>query len=382
MKKTLLLTENFPPINGGSGRWFWELYSRLPTDKVFIATHNVEGSESFDKLHNLNIIRLSLVSREWGLRSSLGLKFYWKSFWAIRKLIKKHDIEEIHCGRVIHEGVTAWLLHMFSGISYRCFIHGEDVETAATSREQSWLVRQVCKNAINLICNSHNSASLVQSLGFSSLDKCDVLHPGVDTERFKPSPVDNTFRAKMGWERKFVLLTVGRLQMRKGQDMLIKALPQLLENNENLHYAIVGKGEALEELKTLVSDNNLSENVDILTDADDNLMTKCYQQCDLFVLPNRTIGNDIEGFGMVLLEAQACGKFVVAGDSGGTKEALLEGKTGFIINCSSVSNVAIGLAKSINEVHSRILDPTAIHEDIHMKFGWGHHVSKFKRIIG
>lgn len=75
----------------------------------------------------------------------------------------------------------------------------------------------------------------------------------------------------------------------------------------------------------------------MLTDCDDETMIKCYQQCDVFILPNRTEGQDIEGFGMVLVEAQACAKPVIAGDSGGTKETLVAGETGEIVDATKVS---------------------------------------------
>ena len=83
-------------------------------------------------------------------------------------------------------------------------------------------------------------------------------------------------------------------------------------------YAIIGAGEELEELERLVEREGLARHVAFLGECNDRDLIAAYQQCDLFVLPNRQVGRDIEGFGMVLLEAQACGKPVIAGASGGT----------------------------------------------------------------
>lgn len=379
-KKILLLTENFPPIEGGSGRWFWELYTRLTEHHVTILTHDIDGGRQFDNGHDLNLIRFPMSCPEWGFKSIKGLKFYWSLFRKVKSLIKSHNIDEIHCGRVIPEGVVAWLVKKVTGVPFVCFVHGEDVETAATSREQSLMVKHVCKNSEYLICNSENSANLVESLGFAARDKCVVLNPGVDTQKFRPAPPDADFRENLGWDDKIVLLTVGRLQKRKGQDYLIQALPKLLNTFPNLHYAIVGRGECEDLLRALVVEYDLIDHVSIHTDLDDEQLIKCYQQCDVFILPNRTISNDIEGFGMVLVEAQACGKPVVAGDSGGTRETMEVGVTGEIIDCSSPDRLATQL--------TRVLDNDALNSfgasglnHVNATLDWKAHVIKAQQLF-
>jgi len=380
MKKTLLLTENFPPKEGGSGRWFWELYSRLPNDKVLIVANDTPEGREFDKTHELDIVRIELESTEWGLASTKGLGFYWETIRKVLKLIKEHGIEEVHCGRVIPEGVIARALKLLAGARYNCFVHGEDVETAATSREHSLLVKNVCKNASMLICNSENTANIVRKLGFDSGSKCEVLHPGVDTSRFEVAAPDTSFRQKMGWSGKRVLLTVGRLQRRKGQDFLIKSMPALLNEFPDLFYAVVGRGECYDELISLVDQHELHDNVCVYPDMDDEALIKCYQQCDIFILPNRTIGNDIEGFGMVLVEAQVCGKPVIAGDSGGTRETMNIGKTGHIIDCSSTENLLNGLSPILR--NREIVDGEVdIADYAKNRFNWDQHVAKAKRLF-
>ena len=380
MKKTLLLTENFPPKEGGSGRWFWELYSRLPNDKVLIVANDTPEGREFDKTHELDIVRIELESTEWGLASTKGLGFYWETIRKVLKLIKEYGIEEVHCGRVIPEGVIARALKLLAGARYNCFVHGEDVETAATSREHSLLVKNVCKNASMLICNSENTANIVRKLGFDSGSKCEVLHPGVDTSRFEVAAPDTSFRQKMGWSGKRVLLTVGRLQRRKGQDFLIKSMPALLNEFPDLFYAVVGRGECYDELISLVDQHKLHDNVCVYPDMDDEALIKCYQQCDIFILPNRTIGNDIEGFGMVLVEAQVCGKPVIAGDSGGTRETMNIGKTGHIIDCSSTENLLNGLSPILR--NPEIVDGEVnIADYAKNRFNWDQHVAKAKRLF-
>ena len=380
MKKILLLTENFPPIDGGSGRWFWELYSRLPRQNIIVATHDIEGSEVFDNHHDLNVIRMPMHSTEWGLNSKSGITFYFRTVKQVLKLIKRHNINEIHCGRVIHEGVIARVVKLITGVPFICFVHGEDVETAATSREQALLVKWVCKGSKKLVCNSENSRNLVAGLGFESTSKCEVLNPGVDTSRFVPALADQAFRTKMEWEGKRVLLTVGRLQRRKGQDHMLAALPELLKTCPDLFYAIVGRGECEAELRSFIENNGLSSNAGVYTDLDDEALIKSYQQCDIFILPNRTIENDIEGFGMVLVEAQACGRPVIAGDSGGTAETMIVGKTGEIIDCSNPQNIVKGLLPILQDSSFNRFGENAV-EHVKNSLDWDAHVKKAKALF-
>jgi phosphatidylinositol alpha-1,6-mannosyltransferase len=347
--KTLLITENFPPKSGGSGRWFWELYSRLPHTEYSVLAGEWKDSDSFDTDSVLSISRYSLSSPEWGFISLTGAFFYLKTVWRIRKQIKQHNITRLHCGRVLPEGVMAWILNIFTGIPYSCYVHGEDLETAASSREQNFLCRQVIKRATKIICNSQNSANLVAKFGEAASRKAIVFHPGVDSSQFVPAEPNVEIRARLNWLDKKVVLTVGRLQARKGQDMMIRALPAIKKNIPNILYAVVGDGDCLTMLQNMVAELGVGDNVQFLREITDQQMIQCYQQCDLFILPNRTIGNDIEGFGMVLVEAQSCAKPVIAGDSGGTSETLIEGQTGFIIDATREHNIVATVVELLTD---------------------------------
>lgn len=335
--KTLVLTQNFPPASGGSGRWFWELYSRLGNDYI-VAADKMADSEVFDSNAPMAIHRLPLYSPQWGVANLQGLKYYWQSFRSLRRLVKEQDISYIHCGRVLPEGLMAWMLKKTLGIPYLCYVHGEDLEASALSRELNSLTKLVMRSADKIICNSHNSANIVSRVDDSVNHKVTVMHPGADTNKFYPvENKDEDFLSSMGWDGKSVILTVGRLQARKGQDKMIEAMPEILKRCPQAHYVIIGHGESRPHLEHLIESLALQDHVQMLTDCDDETMIKCYQQCDVFILPNRTEGQDIEGFGMVLVEAQACAKPVIAGDSGGTKETLVAGETGEIVDATKVS---------------------------------------------
>jgi phosphatidylinositol alpha-1,6-mannosyltransferase len=152
--KTLLITENFPPKSGGSGRWFWELYSRLPQGEYEVLAGEDPSALKFDNDASLLIMREDLTSTEWGFVSVKGLQFYISRVLQIRKIVKRNNITNLHCGRVLPEGVIAWLLNILTGIPYTCYVHGEDLETAQSSREQYFICGQVIKRAKNIICNT------------------------------------------------------------------------------------------------------------------------------------------------------------------------------------------------------------------------------------
>lgn len=365
----LLSSEIFPPTHGGSGRWFYELYSRLPDVAVSVLTHTQHDHlDSFP--HPL--ISSFMVSEEWGLKSITGLQFYWRQILKTYNECKSRQITQIHASRILHEGFVCAVVSRWLNIPLIIFVHGEDVETSAISREHDMMARWAFKQASLVICNSYNSASILNKNRYALGKNIQICHPGADMQRFIPAQHDHDFKRKMGWENKFVLLTVGRLQARKGQDMMIRALSEILKIKPNLHYVIVGDGEDKARLLSLVDEYSLHHHVQFLSGMDDKSLLACYQQCDLFILPNRTINNDIEGFGMVLVEAQACAKTVVAGHSGGTVETLRDGETGFIIDCDNADNLRDGLVPIIEREDLTSIGQAG-NEFVRSMFSWERH---------
>jgi len=338
--KTLLLSEIFPPMTGGSGRWLWEVYSRMPRDRFVIAAGQHDLAADFDESHGLDVRRLSLTLDEWGLRSWQALRCYWGLFRKLRRIVREENVTAIHCGRCLPEGWLAYLFRKIYGIPYVCYIHGEDVESAASSRELSWMVQGIVTHSDRRIANRENTASLLTDCWQVPRSQISVLHPGVDTTGFVPAPRDEAVQMQLGWQDRTVILTVGHLQKRKGHDMTIRALPEIRHAVPDVLYAIVGNGEERNSLEELVEATQTGEHVQFLGEVSDEDMIRCYQQCDLFALPNRQVGRDIEGFGMVLLEAQACGRPVLAEASGGTRETIRPGETGIVTPCESPELVA------------------------------------------
>ncbi len=337
---SLLISEIFPPKTGGSGRWFWEVYRRLPRDQFVIAAGEDAGQAEFDRGHDLRLIRLHLTFRSWGLLGWQALKDQWRLLRKIRAIIHHYGIDTLHCGNCLPSGLPALALNYLYQIPYLCFIHGEELSVVQHSRELTWWMRQILRRASVLIANSHSTAALLQNEWHIPSAKIRVVYPGVDTQRFVPAPRNARVRARLGWGDRPVILTVGRLQKRKGHDTMILALQRIKAAFPGILYAIVGDGEERQSLHNLTRREGMTDHVQFVGEIDDDRMLDHYQQCDLFALPNRQVGGDFEGFGMVLLEAQACGRPVLAGASGGTKETMRIPQTGRVVPCESPEPIA------------------------------------------
>lgn len=330
--RILLVSAVFPPQPGGSGRWMHELYRRLSAENLVVAAGEHPQQTEFDA-ESLDIRRIPLRFGSWGCVGRRATADYMGLMKRLRQLVKAERIEILHTACVLPEGFAAWCLSRLTGIPYLTYFHGEELQLVSGSRELTWMTRGVMRGAQLLIANSQNTARLLREQWRAPADKIRVLHPGADCSRFVPAEPSEAVRQQLGWQGRRVVLTVGRLQKRKGQDMLLRALPAIRQQVPDLLYAIVGDGEEREALERLTDELGVRAAVQFRGEPDDNELARCYQQCDLFVLPNRQVGQDIEGFGMVLVEAQACGKPVLAGASGGTAETMRIPETGVIIPC-------------------------------------------------
>lgn len=351
--KTLVISRVFPPRVGGSGNWMWELYSRLPLGQYIVAADRSPGSDEFDRRHRLPIKRLSLDLPSWGAFGVGSGSAYARLYRQLVGLARQHDVRAVHAACCLPEGFLAWLVSRRLRIPYLVHAHGEEINVVGSSRELTWMARRVYENAGMIIANSRNTARLAQAKWPSTSDRLQVLSPGVDTQRFCPAPRNLDVRGELGWGDRPVVLTVGRLQKRKGHETMIRALPSILKQSPQVLYAIAGDGDQRAELEQLVDRLGLKASVRFHGESTSDELLSMYQQCDLFVLPNREVAGDIEGFGIVLLEAQACGAAVIAGNSGGTSEAIDAPNSGLVIDCTSPNVLGEKVAELLADAQTR-----------------------------
>ncbi len=345
----LVLSQVFPPRTGGSGRWLWELYRRLRGVTVHVAAGDVPGAAEFDRDSAVPTTRLPLDLPSWGLLGVGALRGYARAFRALRRVVRGCAPDAIHCGKCLPEGLLAVAVKRWKGIPFVCFVHGEELALARTTREFSWLTRLVLRQASLIVANSRHSKDMLVAEWAVAESRIAVLHPGVDTGTFVPAPPDTEVRRRFGWEGRRVVLTVGALQKRKGQDMMIRALPAIRLRCPDVLYAIVGEGWERPYLEALADSQGVRDLVQFRGAPGDTDLVTLYQQCDLFALPNRRVGWDFEGFGIALIEAQACGKPVIAGASGGAPETTQAGVTGVVVPCDEPGALADAVVELLDE---------------------------------
>ncbi len=377
----LLVTHVFPPITGGSGRWFWEIYRRLPLDQVVIAAGEHPNAPDFDAGHDLRVERVPLALPSWGMCSIKGAKGYYRAQRTVRRLIKQHRISHLHCGALLPDGWIGYLCRRLYGIPYMIYMHGEEICYAGSSRELGWMCRKVLSAAEFIVANSQNTRNILLEKWRVPGERIEVLTPGVDCERFQPRAFNGETKRRLGWENRTVILTVGRLQKRKGHDALIRAMPLIRDAIPDVLYSIAGDGEERQNLEGLVDELALRGQVQFRGETTDEELVACYQQCDLFALPNRRIGDDLEGFGMVLVEAQACGKPVIAGNTGGTGETMQQPETGRTLDCDDIGQLSATIKDMLLNREALARSGIRARERVEERFDWAVLTERAKSIL-
>jgi phosphatidylinositol alpha-1,6-mannosyltransferase len=337
-EEALVVSEVFPPSIGGSGELLSNVYRRLSAVRVTVLTDEVPGAPTRSSENGLTVIRQPMRAPSWGLLRPAGLRFHLRQAGVLRRL-SANTPAIIHCARALPEGVGAWLATRTTRGPYLCWAHGEEVAFARGSRELSFLMRRVHKHAAALIANSRNTAAMLTSAG-ARPDSIEVVYPGVDARRFRPGLHGAAdLRARLLAGADILALTVGRLQRRKGHDLVLEALAGIDRRELSIRYVIVGDGEERERLEAMVERLQIPGSVRFAGAVPVDELPMYYAAADIFVHPNRVEGADVEGFGIVFLEAGAAGLPVIAGDSGGVPEAVADGETGLLVSGTSVDQL-------------------------------------------
>lgn len=277
-----------------------------------------------------------MATKHWGLLDVEGAYHHVRLALAVRKLAPAGAV--VHCARALPEGVAAWLSHSTGGPPYISWSHGEDIASARQSREFTWLITRVCHGAAAHLANSRSTGRMLEGLGVPAA-RIHVVYPGVDSTRFRPDVDGSEIRARHGAAGQVILLSVGRLQRRKGHDHAIAAIAQL-DRSIAVRYLVVGDGEERARLEALAGQYGVRDRVTFLGEVPADDLPRYYAACDIFLMPNRIDEGDVEGFGIVFLEAAAAGKPSIGGRSGGVPEAVAEGETGMLVSGTDTAETA------------------------------------------
>jgi len=342
MPRYLVLTELFLPTKGGTAVWFAEVYRRLSGKETHIVTADVPDAATVDATHSNTVHRISMRRVTWLRPESLGMyaNLFIKSLW----LALTHRFTAIHAGRALPEGITAWLVARLTLHPVVIYAHGEELTTWGHGGKYK-AMRFALRHADRVIANSEYTRDALIKMDVNPAS-ISLIYPGVDVTRFHPGLACAELRQTVGVTGTGrLILSVGRLSRRKGFDQVIQALPALIHAGLDIQYVLIGIGEDYDYLFDLARKYGVIDRVHLLGHVSPDDLPRWYNACDVFIMPNREINGDTEGFGMVFIEAAACGKPAIAGQAGGTGAAVVDGVTGFRVDGRDTVAVIIALQR-------------------------------------
>ncbi|MBD3309039.1 glycosyltransferase [candidate division KSB3 bacterium] len=352
LKKCLVLSELYPPLVGGSSTMFASRFALYPPEHVVVLTKTVEKADTFDKSVRYLITRVPLAWK--GPKGFEWLGITWKFIQSGFLLARACKVDVIECARPLPEGVAGYIIAKLLRKKLVVNFHGEDIAVLQNYKVERFLLQRVIRAAQLNLANSRFTESLIQGLGGPQA-RTAVISPG-----FYPKPLEHLDQAKISQMREQIggqpiLLTVGRLQRRKGQDQVIRALPRVIRHFPEVKYVIVGSTQGgtaglAESLQNLAEEVGVSQHVLLVGEVNHGVLPYYYAACDLFLMPNRREpGGDAEGFGIVFLEAGFLGKPVIGGNSGGVPDAVQHGKTGVLVDGESVEEIAEAILQILSD---------------------------------
>lgn len=346
----------FPKNYGGAVQVYHQLLrdqDQLETTVVAPEAPDMREALAFDKAaparFGYRVVRIGrfehIVPAGTSRMRALGdaVRFLAVTWTEWRRVLRQIRPDIVLCGGTFAAG---WLMRALPRHSvFLNYIHGEELTLPVSGPVRRYLYRQqfraLRRADLNIVVSQYSARIARQISG--AAESSFVVHPNfVDTNLFRP-PVDrDALRLGLGWQDRFVLLTVARLTPRKGVDHALRALSQANARGKlppNWLYAIGGVGLQEAELRELCSSLELTEHVRFLGFMQETTMPDFYGAADIFLLPNRVVNGDFEGFGLVFLEANACGTAVIGGRDGGSADAIVNGETGLLVDGQSVGEI-------------------------------------------
>ncbi|MEZ4381271.1 MAG: glycosyltransferase family 4 protein [Nannocystaceae bacterium] len=322
-----MLTQDFPPAVGGIETYSWELARRWvdALEHVVVLAPRQRDAARFDARAPFPVVRTRIPCDLLSVSARA----------AVMPIVRRHRIDAVFSAQ--WQPTPSLLGLRSSGQIPRLFVaaHGRELlfaPFAAAAPIQNACDRlrsRVLREADALFPVSRFTADLISRVG-GERDRVFVVGNGTDPQRFTPGD-GASFRRAYDLEGLPILLTVGRLVARKGIDDVLRALPRLLERHPDLVYVIVGDGPDRGRLEGVVAEHGLRGAVRFLGRLDDDAVVEAFRACDVFVTASRRQGADVEGFGIVFLEANACERPVVGTRSGGIPDAIIDGETGLLV---------------------------------------------------
>jgi len=375
----LLVTPDFPLWDGGISTVSYELtkaLNNIGVSTTVVTPQQMPGDLGFDRSLSFNVVRLA------NPKARITAPYY-QRLRLFSLLFRYRPQGTIACCWFPCGFALARLKRFING-PLAIIVHGSEL-IHYKFRSPFWRrnMHFTLKAADILIPVSHYVEKMLIDLGLPA-EKIHVVENGVDPNLFLETMNKDLARQKLGIANQKVILTVARLVARKGQDIVLRSLPEIVQQVPNVTYFIVGKGSYEGRLKELTKELHLEPYVVFTGFVPQQELPLYYWASDIFVMPSRIEreSGDVEGFGITFLEANVCGKPVVAGKSGGVEDAVVHGKTGFLVNPTSEREVRETIIKLLTDEKLAVSLGWQGRTRILEGFTWNHIAQRYISLLG
>ncbi len=329
--KLLFFTLEFPPQIGGIAAYLAGLIQQYPANKISILVNKGEMENIASRHFSFSIYQRKLL---------MTIPFWprWlPALWHLVRTIRQEKSSFVVVPQLLPLGFVVYLASLVVGIKYIISLHGFDIHLVQQHWRKRIISKIILRQASGIMSNSQfTEQALLQLIGSLSSVPHIIIYPcpSVTRSEVTKDHLQLPTQGKVS-ERPMVLLSVARLVYRKGIDRVIKLLPKLVNRYPSLVYVIVGSGPEREFLQNLATSCGVLKKVYFVGSKRGQDLANYYAAADIFVLPVRSEPPDVEGFGMVFLEAQLFGLPIVATKSGGIPEAVEDGVSGILLSSES-----------------------------------------------
>lgn len=336
MSRVLVVTNDFPPRRGGIETFVRSLCDQIPAERLVVFTSRMPGSPAYDASLRFPVLRDRtgmLVPSRRATRHAV-------------EILRSYGCDRVLFGAAAPLGLMAPALRSAGAAKVVAITHGHETWWARVPGARTAL-RRIGDTADTVTyVSSWCADQIAPALSGRAVSRMRRLTPGVDVERFRPG-CGRDLRTQLGLDGVPVVVCVSRLIARKGQDTLIRAWPRVRSAVPDAVLLLVGGGPGAEQLVELAHD----ESVLFTGPVDWTEIERYVDAGDVFAMPCRTrrFGFEPEALGIVFLEAAACGKPVVAGDSGGVGDAVRHGETGYLVDPYNPVAVAVRLVELLTD---------------------------------
>ncbi|MER6692296.1 glycosyltransferase family 4 protein [Streptomyces minutiscleroticus] len=352
MHKTLIVTNDFPPRPGGIQAFLHNMALRLDPERVVVyastwkrSREGVGATAAFDAEQPFTVVRdrtTMLLPTPGATRRATGL-------------LREHGCTSVWFGAAAPLGLMAPALRAAGAERLVATTHGHEAGWAQLPAARGLLRRIGEATDTVTYLGEYTRSRIAGALSPAAADRMAHLPPGVDEKTFHPGSGGDEVRARLGLTDRPVVVCVSRLVPRKGQDTLIRAMPRILAGEPDAVLLIVGGGPYERDLRRLAEETGVAGSVRFTGSVPWSELPAHYGAGDVFAMPCRTRrgGLDVEGLGIVYLEASATGLPVVAGDSGGAPDAVLDGETGWVVRGGSPEEAADRITALLGDAELR-----------------------------